>query len=60
MHLYHGLNRADHIALPEMLCKKTHLQNKCFALKFKFQRNASKFLIFIEKENPNSFFRFSF
>ena len=47
MHLYHGLNRADHIALPEMLCKTTHLQNKCFALKFKFQRNASKFPIFI-------------
>ena len=24
-----------------------HLQNKCFVLKFKFQRNASKFPIFI-------------
>ena len=26
---------------------RAHLQNKCFALKFKFQRNASKFPIFI-------------
>ena len=25
----------------------THVQNKCFALKFKFRRNASKFPIFI-------------
>ena len=38
----------------------THLQNKRFALKFKFRRNASKFPIFIQKENPSSFFRFSF
>ena len=27
--------------------KKPHVQNKCFALKFKFRRNASKFPIFI-------------
>ena len=38
----------------------SHLQNKCFALKFKFRRNASKFHIFIQQENPSSFFRFSF
>ena len=38
----------------------SHLQNTCFVLKFKFQRNPSKFPIFIEKENPSSFFRFSF
>ena len=37
-----------------------HLQNKCFALKFKFRRNASKFPIFIQNENPSNFFRFSF
>ena len=38
----------------------SHLQNKQFALKFKFRRNASKFPIFIEKEKPSSFFRFAF
>ena len=30
----------------------THLQNKWFALNFKFQRNASKFAIFIIKRKP--------
>ena len=38
----------------------THLQNKRFVLKFKFQKNASKFAIFLIWENPCSFFRFSF
>ena len=38
----------------------SHLQNKFLALKFKFRRYASKFPIFILKENPSSFFRFSF
>ena len=30
-----------------ILVRQAHVQNKCFALKFKFQRNASKFPIFI-------------
>ena len=33
------------------LGKQAHLQNKRFALNIKFQRNASKFPIFIQKEN---------
>ena len=38
----------------------SQLQNKWFALNFKFQRNASKFAIFWYKENPCNFFCFSF
>ena len=35
-------------------------RNKMFALNEMFQRNASKFAIFYVKENPRSFFPFSF
>ena len=35
-------------------------RKKRFEINFFVQRNASKFAIFIEKENPRSFFRFSF
>ena len=35
-------------------------RKKRFEINFFVQRNASKFAIFIEKENPCSFFRFSF
>ena len=38
----------------------THLQNKLFALKFKFWRNTSEFPILVWKENPHGFFIFSF
>ena len=38
----------------------THLQNKRLALNFKFQRYASKFATLQKKENPRSFFHFSF
>ena len=40
--------------------KSSHLQNKQFVFKYKFQRNASKFPIFIWKENPSSFFIFHY
>ena len=43
-----------------ILKSAAHVQNKCFALKFKFRRNPSKFPTFIYKENPSSFFHFSF
>ena len=33
---------------------------KRFEINFFVQENASKFAIFIEKENPHSFFHFSF
>ena len=36
------------------------LQKKKFMLDEMFQRNASKFAIFLEYENPRNFFRFSF
>ena len=36
------------------------LRKKRFEINFFVQQNASKFAIFIEKENPLSFFRFSF
>ena len=39
---------------------KALFRKKRFELNFLFQRNASKFAIFIEKENPHSFFCFSF
>ena len=35
-------------------------RNKGFLVNLKTQRNASKFAMFMEKENPRSFFRFSF
>ena len=35
-------------------------RKKRFEINFFVQRNASKFAIFIDKENPCSFFRFSF
>ena len=35
-------------------------RKKRFEINFFVQRNASKFAIFMEKENPCSFFRFSF
>ena len=38
----------------------TLFRNKRFMLDEMFQRNASKFAIFLEYENPCSFFRFSF
>ena len=34
--------------------------NKGFLVNLKTERNASKFAMFMEKENPRSFFRFSF
>ena len=39
---------------------KELFRNKRFALNEMFQRNSSKFTIFYVKENPCSFFRFSF
>ena len=39
---------------------KAHSLEKRFEINFFVQQNASKFAIFIEKENPHSFFRFSF
>ena len=59
---YPTLNEQNilHSLICNILYTESHHQNKCFALKFKFWRNASKFPIFIEKENPSSFFRFSF
>ena len=38
----------------------TLFRKKRFEINFFVQQNASKFAIFIEKENPRSFFRFSF
>ena len=38
----------------------TLFRKKRFEINFFVQKNASKFAIFIEKENPRSFFRFSF
>ena len=35
-------------------------RNKGFLVKLKTERNDSKFAMFMEKENPRSFFRFSF
>ena len=35
-------------------------RNKRFMLDEMFQRNVSKFAIFLEYENPHSFFHFSF
>ena len=35
-------------------------RKKRFEINFFVRQNASKFAIFIEKENPRSFFRFSF
>ena len=35
-------------------------RNKGFLVNLKTERNASKFAMFMEKENPHSFFRFSF
>ena len=35
-------------------------RNKEFLVNLKTERNASKFAMFMEKENPCSFFRFSF
>ena len=40
--------------------KNSLLRNKRFMLDEMFQRNASKFAIHLEYENPHSFFRFSF
>ena len=38
----------------------TLFRNKGFLVNLKTERNASKFAMFMEKENPRSFFRFSF
>ena len=38
----------------------TLFRKKRFEINFFVQQNASKFAIFIEKENPRSFFHFSF
>ena len=38
----------------------TLFRKKRFEINFFVWQNASKFAIFIEKENPSSFFRFSF
>ena len=38
----------------------TLFRNKGFLVNLKTKRNASKFAMFMEKENPRSFFRFSF
>ena len=38
----------------------TLFRTKRFEINFFVRQNASKFAIFIEKENPRSFFRFSF
>ena len=35
-------------------------RNKGFLVNLKTERNASKFAMFMEKENPHSFFRFLF
>ena len=40
--------------------KNTLFRKKRFEINFFVRQNASKFAIFIEKENPLSFFRFSF
>ena len=37
---------------------RTLFRNKGFLLNLKTERNASKFAMFIEKENPRSFFVF--
>ena len=39
-------------------CHSTLFRKKRFEINFFFQRNASKFAIYIEKENPRSFFSF--
>ena len=38
----------------------THFKKERFALNFLTPQNASEFAIFMEEENPCSFFRFSF
>ena len=52
-----------------MLLHYSHVENKQslplfrkkkFQINFFVWQNASKYAIFIEKENPSSFFRFSF
>ena len=40
--------------------RQTHFKKERFALNFLTPQNASKFAIFMEKENPCSFFRFLF
>ena len=45
---------------PKTCGKKTLFRKKRFEINFFVRGNASKFAIFIEKENPRSFFRFSF
>ena len=49
------LDNWNHIHTMNSLFRK-----KRFEINFFVQQNASKFAIFIEKENPRSFFRFSF
>ena len=43
-----------------VLSYRALFRNKGFLVNLKTQRNASKFAMFMEKENPCSFFRFSF
>ena len=39
---------------------ETLFRKKRFEINFFVRQNASKFSIFIEKENPHSYFRFSY
>ena len=40
--------------------RKAHFKKERFALNFLTPQNASEFAIFLEKENPHSFFIFHF
>ena len=51
-------NKLWHIIAPQN--QYTLFRKKRFEIDFFVQQKASKFAIFIEKENPHSFFRFSF
>ena len=49
-----------HFHISEEFFRISLFRKKRFEINFFVQGNASKFAIFIEKENPCSFFRFSF
>ena len=53
---------ANHVTFGKVavLVSSSLFRKKMFEINFFVRRNASKFAIFIEKENPRSFFRFSF
>ena len=58
LHKEHSVHLQQNVGGKTRACSL--FRNKGFLVNLKTQRNASKFAMFMEKENPRSFFRFSF